>query len=244
MRFILGVSRHTTNNGVRGELGRYPISIFIFSQVYKYLKRLYNKEGGCLLQRAFNEQLLLQGNQKSWLVVAQKIVSFPNSFCSTVEHFTKCLQLKYDQFWTEKTVQNSEHKLCTYALFKKEFKFESYLDLPIERARLCLLTRFRLSSHKLRVETGRYEKPYLPRENRICLMCENGIEDEQHFILKCPYYKNERSNLKLSLEISRLDSSQNAFVKIMSCNDLNNTLPVIKFLEKSYDIRDNKLNVR
>ena len=167
LRFILGVGRHTPNNGVRGELGRYPFSIYIYSQVYKYMKRLFNQEGGGLLQRAFNDQLKMWDNQKSWLAVTQKIVSLANTYCSTVEQYSKNIKVRYDQFWVNQTVHKTEHKLDTYSLYKKEFKFELYLDLPIGRRRLSLLTRFRLSNHKLRVETGRYEKPYLPRENRL-----------------------------------------------------------------------------
>ena len=44
------------------------------------------------------------------------------------------------------------------------------------------LVRFRISSHQLRIETGRYEK--IPRNERICYFCtSNKIEDENHFLL-------------------------------------------------------------
>ena len=43
------------------------------------------------------------------------------------------------------------------------------------------LTHLRISSHKLSVETGRFNKT--PLENRLCAMCDKGlVEDEFHFI--------------------------------------------------------------
>ena len=43
-------------------------------------------------------------------------------------------------------------------------------------------TRFRTSSHRLRVETGRWSR--LPRERRLC-KCGAGIQTEQHVLIDC-----------------------------------------------------------
>ena len=38
-----------------------------------------------------------------------------------------------------------------------------------------------------------YSAAFLLRENRLCTFCnQNDIEDEFHFILKCPFYSNLR----------------------------------------------------
>ena len=52
-----------------------------------------------------------------------------------------------------------------------------------------------MSSHRLRVETGRWERPKLPREQRFCYICESKIEDEFHVILECPIYNDLRRKL-------------------------------------------------
>jgi len=44
-------------------------------------------------------------------------------------------------------------------------------------------SRFRLSSHRLRIETGRWAR--LPREQRLCTCSNNAIQDEQHVIENC-----------------------------------------------------------
>ena len=47
----------------------------------------------------------------------------------------------------------------------------------------------RCSSHKLIIEKGRYVN--LERNQRVCSICNlNDIEDEFHFILRCPAYND------------------------------------------------------
>ena len=55
------------------------------------------------------------------------------------------------------------------------------LDYVDERERL-VFTRFRLSSHHLKIETGRWAR--IEVERRVC-DCEGGIQNELHVLLKC-----------------------------------------------------------
>ena len=56
----------------------------------------------------------------------------------------------------------------------------------------------------LRIETGRYENPKLPEEQRVCLICgQNTVENEIHFLIYCPVYEEKRTELFNSIE--RLD---------------------------------------
>ena len=55
-----------------------------------------------------------------------------------------------------------------------------------------VITRWRLSNHKLRIETGRYTRPKTPREDRKCNIC-NLLEDENHVIFFCPAYDEIRT---------------------------------------------------
>ena len=59
------------------------------------------------------------------------------------------------------------------------------------------LTRFRCVSHKLYIETGRHGNSKRERQERICMYCNlNDIEDEYHFLLVCPLYKEDRKLYK------------------------------------------------
>jgi hypothetical protein len=54
----------------------------------------------------------------------------------------------------------------------------------------------RISAHNLRIEVGRYGVNRVQRCDRVCQLCETGdIEDEYHFVCRCPALVNERTFL-------------------------------------------------
>ena len=55
-----------------------------------------------------------------------------------------------------------------YKLYKNVFSFEAYL-LCVPKDLRMYLTRFRISSHSLRIQTGRYEKNKIARNERCCM---------------------------------------------------------------------------
>ena len=56
-----------------------------------------------------------------------------------------------------------------------------------------IITRWRLSSHHLYIETGRYKNPPVVRGERKCIICEE-VEDEEHALLKCRAHEHTRNN--------------------------------------------------
>ena len=51
------------------------------------------------------------------------------------------------------------------------------------------------SRHRLAIETGRWARPVVPRDQRACPVCSVSPEDEYHLILICPLYGNIRKAL-------------------------------------------------
>ena len=79
-----------------------------------------------------------------------------------------------------------------------------------------IITRWRLSNHSLKIETGRYTRPITSREDRACDIC-SIIEDEYHAVFVCPLYHGIRSK----------------YLDLISCNDIT------KFLNPDYcDMKD------
>ena len=63
-----------------------------------------------------------------------------------------------------------------------------YLRATMPRRRLTALSRFRTSSHRLRVETDRYLPSRPAREVRTCRLCDSGcVEDEHHVTFGCQH---------------------------------------------------------
>ena len=90
--------------------------------------------------------------------------------------------------------ETNQGKLSTYALFKNVFQKEKYLSVIKDTdIRKCFMS-FRISSHKLEIERGRYKT--LPVKDRLCKLCNSGaVEDEKHFIFNCVLYSSLRQTL-------------------------------------------------
>ena len=61
---------------------------------------------------------------------------------------------------------NNSNRLLLYSRYKHDFEQEKYPDFIQENKFRTALTKFRLSSHDLAIERGRYES--IPRDERIC----------------------------------------------------------------------------
>ena len=91
------------------------------------------------------------------------------------------------------TIKKNSSKLRTYSLIKQNIGREDYL-LKLRNPKVRgILTKFRLSNHKLRIESGRNEG--LRSEERMCQICFEGVEDEIHFLVKCKQYEAQRQPL-------------------------------------------------
>ena len=78
---------------------------------------------------------------------------------------------------------NNNPILRTYNLFKKEFKWECYLNWVKNPKYRKALTKFRLSSHTLEIERGRHTNPTTPLEQRQCRICHVWRRDSFPFML-------------------------------------------------------------
>ena len=87
---------------------------------------------------------------------------------------------QYYQSWYH--IINNSHRLESYCRFKHNFNIEPYLDIISDNKYKVALSRFRLSSHKLEIERGRYYN--IPRIERICKLCSlNMFENEYQSLL-------------------------------------------------------------
>ena len=58
------------------------------------------------------------------------------------------------------------------------------------------LAKFRISAHCSEIERGRYCRPLVPSEKRLCKFCsQNVCDDKCHFLISCDFLYNERSYL-------------------------------------------------
>ena len=120
-------------------------------------------------------------------------------------------------------------KLEFYRTQKNAFITEKYLDLPLFQHRQ-IITKFRCSDHQLDIERGRYRG--ILRIDRICKLCSNNaIENEEHFLVRCPFYDQLKGKHYLT-EFTEVDE----FMEGLDPQKL------AKYLIEAFGIRKKELN--
>ena len=109
---------------------------------------------------------------------------------------------RIEQRLKDQNIQNMNSSLATcvkLAFFSKVHtpsKRAAYLDICKLKHDRSIISKSRLSAHKLAIEKGRYNNT--ERNKRLCISCNNGdVEEEYHFFSTCTHYSIQR---KLFLE--------------------------------------------
>ena len=111
--------------------------------------------------------------------------------------------------------RRKKSRLSTYARVKSELKRERYLDFLRGEERRGVLD---LRSGANDLDRGRQEKK--PRTERICKICNDGVEDKVHVVTRCAAYHEQRRTLQEKLKLSgALESEQ--FVELFGSNEKN-----------------------
>ena len=191
---LLGVCKQTSTNGVLLELGLTPILFSAIKATVKNWERIRKHNCNKLLLAAYNEARL---SKLPWATSLEETFArngMLNMFSRTqlqrdnqspphVELFQRLV----DQFHQNALSDiKSSSKLNLFSKLKKEAGREKYLYQVENVKHRQSLTRYRLSSHSLSIETGRHRR--IERDSRICPFCVDIVEDEVHFLLECPSY--------------------------------------------------------
>ena len=94
-------------------------------------------------------------------------------------------------------------------------------SMPFEpEYRRTVFSRFRVSAHKLRIETGRWQR--LPREERICDCVNGGVQDEIHVLTVCEHCRQVRERFQDMnyQDIPHLMTQNNACKYVYECMDI------------------------
>ena len=172
LKRILNVKSSTCNELVYFELKRSDCISMIKDQQYNFFKKLklLSTEDAVLvnfLELCKESSILkyyenLSGNNRS---------VFTNSLNNTIESSTKSRVVYYRDL-----IQPDKSSIYT-----------SFLNDYFRK----VISRWRLSCHKLKIETLRYSRPFVEREDRKCVTC-GVLEDESHVIFHCPVFDEIR----------------------------------------------------
>ena len=214
-RAILGVGPKCTKAAMLGELGRLPLYIWHQQRTARYLTRIMRGTNSSLLNDAMQLSICMaKDGFHSWV---WHVVTFVNNLDipAELESLPQCLKeisndeiqerLKNEYINKWRTVlwdhtprgSGGGNKLRTYRTIKAQYEIEHYLYTIKIREHRVAMARLRLSCHPLRIETSRYNRPYLSAPHRYCYFCMHNchysvVEDELHFMCFCPLYDSLR----------------------------------------------------
>ena len=119
--------------------------------------------------------------------------------CNTENILMSGIQKLRDDLNTCNDTKALTYKQINPDLISPNIYTSPLFDIP-EYKRVAY-TRFRTSSHHLKVEKGRWNRPITPHIERFC-SCNDIVQDELHVLSVCPLTDNIRSrnrNLIFSL---------------------------------------------
>jgi len=190
LKRVLNIKKGTTNDIIFYELRRASIVAKIKDKQYSFFQKCLNFSD--------NEAVITQ------------IIRMCRR-CSILDHYfslrgNSCAVFLND---IDEKVRLDDSSMIMYyrnlVVLEKSCIYNSFINDYFRK----IITRWRLSNHKLKIETGRYSRPVIPREDRICSICFI-LEDEHHAVFVCPAYESIRS------KYYRLFSNNNDITSILS----------------------------
>lgn len=221
-KILLNVKKSTPDFMIYGELGRYPLEIDIKLRILNYWSKLMCGKQEKLPVILYKYAYKKYGMSIPWLNNIKSILdSCGLSYVWNAQYFVSNTWLYHkvkvsvvDQFkqnWHSILLESP--KAINYRLFKDNAERENYFKI-LDDKNIITFCRFRILSHKLPIETGRWKN--VPRENRNCKLCNSGdIGDEFHYIFKCSKFNHDREKFLKPYYLNRPN--------ILKFHDLMNT---------------------
>lgn len=248
LKFILGVNRSCSNIATMGEVGEFPIYLSGLATLLSFWHRIANLPSNTLVRQALNAQTS-DDLYSEWLATVKFLLSelnlrefYDNPSLITEEKFSNIckerLKNVFLQQWKAHLMgaginECHSNKLRFYKLFKITFTREPYLDDISNFYLRKRLTKFRCSDHNLEIEVGRHKN--IDAKDRICRICRQDVETEEHFLRFCPKYSYIRTRY-----FGRTHSFRE-WREILKCNNKQISYNLANYITKSSAIRENIL---
>ena len=205
LRFVLRVFKHSSNVTLYSETGRFPLILKRKLCAIKYWAQILSTEN-CILKASYeylyNNISSTHRTCKNWAAsIKDELYKiglgeyWALQSVGNFKGFTRIVKQRLEDLFVQdsRAIINASPKCLLYK--QLDVQCLSGLQFYLQK-RLCtsfksLLYKYRTSAHKLNIESGRFLN--IPRNERKCQVCNlQDIEDEYHFILICPVYRDLR----------------------------------------------------
>ena len=244
---MLKVKQTTQNDFVHGELGRVDYQSLRYINIVKFWLKLIQTDERKYIRLTYNmmlNDLEMKPNKQNWASMVKHLLSRLGFFevwnaqgvgniCNFISAVKTRVKDIYTQDWHSRLEKSSRARFYVNIA---NFKCQTYLNaLNIEKYQRSLC-KFRVSAHRLEVETGRWTKPVkTPLNERICFIC-GVLEDEFHFILECPLYSDLRQNYIQRYYWQRANMPK--FIQLMTSESVRVIKNLAMFIEKAFKKRE------
>ena len=225
LKFVLGVSKTCHNMAIYGDTCEVPLSLKGYRLMLNYWKRLTHLPERSLAKKALIENANIRSN---WIKTIEKLLRCLKLLGVPSKKFkdtTKTVIPNYfETHWKNKLLNEDISRLKTYKTLNNNFTIPKHLCLPYPLRKV--ISRIRCSNHPLAIEKGRQKNPKTPREDRLCIVCnEHQIEDEEHFLLKCTAYSHLRNHYNMD------------FANVSDMLNMDDQYTLAKFLISTLELR-------
>ena len=245
LKFIkstLGVRKQTPTPAIYGDTGRFPLIIRQHIKAVQYWCRILDLSQNHPVRNAYNMLLELDSTGfTNWCSRIRSVLeltgldqAWETQHIGNTNKFMLSFKDSIVRIFTQRWKQDigSSSKLRTYSLVKKSLCVEPYILNIKGNHLITAMARYRMSSHDLKIERGRFNNPITPINQRICTRCEsNVIDDEIHLLLHCNAMNNEREILLNSIAgIINMQPTNDIFLRIMTSRDITVVKSLAKFI--------------
>jgi hypothetical protein len=170
LKELLGVRVQTCNDLVHLESGIPPLSTTIKSIQNRFFTNIIQHPSGSPISKAI--AIAKSGNTKANKIIDLCLESYSNIVTVDMEN----IRMRVIQSETSRrvTYRSLNPNLSVHSIYGSANKLPEYLRKAI--------TRVRLGSHRLKIETGRWSR--IPVDQRLC-SCGLAIQSEEHVLLTC-----------------------------------------------------------
>ena len=217
IRRILGVKQSTTVDLIYQEIGRPDIAAVIKARQYKFMQKINNFTPQDAVVRMLWDLYQQLSKEKT-------LTTYYNNLEENVVEQNKNKR-------RERIVRSNESMCQRYRTLLSLEPCQALYSTVCDDQDRIIITRWRLSSHNLHIETGRRKKPKPPRTERRCIVC-NTIEDEEHTLFNCTAHTFIR--LRFENLLAKYTNVRN--ILDPTAEDIREVAGYIKEIEKNMEI--------
>jgi hypothetical protein len=201
-RVFLGVHKFAAKAAISSDMNWDSCYTRQKFQLLRFWNKLTNMPDHRLPKQIFLTELQRQGH---WSAYWRQTLE--ESGCTSFATREPCdisscqMNLRQSEWQRRKEEFGTKPKLVLFSQLKENHpELEPFLKLSLSPSERSALSQLRSGTLPLSVETGRYTRT--PREQRICPLCENGVETVLHFLFECPRYNDIRDAMTSSVDYS------------------------------------------